>query len=108
MEEEEKLQVEMPEPTDSLARCRQWFQEAVDGGQDWRRAAKEQWTDEEIQAFAEDGRPAITINRIKPLLNILSGYQRLNRYDVEFAARSSDDVDLCQVRRGITKYVMDR
>ncbi|MBQ6004804.1 MAG: hypothetical protein IJL14_00975 [Selenomonadaceae bacterium] len=116
MEAEEKLQVEMPEPTDSLARCRQWFQEAVDGGQDWRRAAKEdyeftagkQWTDEEIQAFAEDGRPAITINRIKPLLNILSGYQRLNRYDVEFAARSSDDVDLCQVRRGITKYVMDR
>lgn len=116
MEEEDILKGVMPEPTDNLAKCRQWFKEAVDGGQEWRKAAKEdyeftagkQWTDEEIQAFQEDGRPAITINRIKPLLNILSGYQRLNRYDIEFLARTSDDVELCQVRRGITKYVLDR
>ena len=116
MEEEDILKGVMPEPTDSLAQCRKWFKEAVDGGQEWRREAKEdyeftagkQWTDEEIDAFREDGRPAITINRIKPLLNILSGYQRLNRYDIEFLARTSDDVELCQVRRGITKYVLDR
>lgn len=106
----------IPEPTEPLTRCRKWFQEAVDGGKEWRTAAKEdyeftagkQWTDEEIAAFQEDGRPAITINRIKPLLNILSGYQRLNRYDIEFLARTSDDVELCQVRRGITKYALDR
>ena len=106
----------IPETTEPLTRCRKWFQEAVDGGKEWRKAAKEdyeftagkQWTDEEIAAFQEDGRPAITINRIKPSLNILSGYQRLNRYDIEFLARTSDDVELCQVRRGITKYVLDR
>ncbi|MBR0290414.1 MAG: hypothetical protein IJQ82_15690, partial [Selenomonadaceae bacterium] len=66
------------------------------------------WTDEEIQQFQTDGRPAITINRILPLMNILSGYQRLNRYDIDFLGRTADDVELCQVRRGMTKYIMDR
>lgn len=114
--DEEILQNELPEPTQSLAQCRKWFQAAVDGGKRWREEAREdfeftagkQWTDEEIKAFREDGRPAITINRILPLLNILSGYQRINRYDLDFLPRSSDDLELCQVRRGITKYVMDR
>ena len=104
------------EPSGNLGQCRKWFQAAVDGGRKWREEAKEdyefvagkQWSDEDIAAFQEDGRPAITINKIKPLLNILSGYQRLNRLDIEFLARTSDDVELCQVRRGITKYVMDR
>lgn len=116
MDEEEISREVLPEPKDMLAQCRKWFQDAVDGGKEWRKEAKEdyeftagkQWTDEEIRAFHEDGRPAITINRIKPLLNILSGYQRLNRYDLDFLARTSDDVELCQIRRGITKYVMDR
>lgn len=116
MEAKEILRNVLPEPTDSLARCRKWFQSAVDSGQRWREEAKEdyefmagkQWTDKELQTFQDTGRPTITINRIKPLLNILSGYQRLNRYDIDFLGRTNDDVELCQVRRGITKYVMDR
>ena len=106
----------LPEPEGNLAQCRKWFQAAVDGGKKWREEAKEdfeftagkQWTDEEIKAFKEDGRPAIVINRILPLINILSGYQRLNRYDIDFLARTNDDLELCQVRRGMTKYIMDR
>ncbi len=116
MEDELRLEGIIDEPSETLSRCRKWFRVAVDSGQRWREEAKEdyeftagrQWSDEEKKAFKEDGRPAITINKIKPLLNILSGYQRLNRYDIDFLARTSDDVELCQVRRGITKYVMDR
>lgn len=116
LDEEEIQRNILPEPTETLAQCRKWFQSAVDGGRKWREEAKEdyefmagkQWTDEEIRQFQKDGRPAITINRIKPLLNILSGYQRLNRYDIDFLARTNDDVELCQVRRGVTKFVMDR
>lgn len=114
--DEELKQTIFPEPGKSLSQCRKWFEDAVDYWRKWREAAKEdyefmvgkQWTDEEIKQFQKDHRPAITINRIKPLLNILGGYQKLNRYDVDFLARTSDDVELCQVRRGITKYVMDR
>ena len=92
----------LPEPEGNLAQCRKWFQAAVDGGKKWREEAKEdfeftagkQWTDEEIKAFKEEGRPAIIINRILPLINILSGYQRLNRYDIDFLARTNDDLEL--------------
>lgn len=99
-----------------LAKYRRWFREAVDGAEKWRQAAQEdydfvsgkQWKDEDIQAFEATGRPAITINRIKPLINVLSGYQRLNRYDIEFLPRTGDDIDICQVRKGMTKYVLDR
>lgn len=99
-----------------IAKYRRWFREAVDGNEKWRRAAQEdydfvagkQWKEEDIRAFEASGRPAITINRIKPLINVLSGYQRLNRYDIDFLPRTGDDIDICQVRKGITKYVMDR
>lgn len=82
---------------------------------DWREAAKEdyefvegkQWSDADVRALREHGRPAITINRIKPLINLLSGYQRLNRYDIDFLPRTEDDLDLCTVRKGVTKYVCD-
>lgn len=114
--EEQPEQEQPKDEHDMLAQCRKWFRAAVDHGEEWRREAKEdydfvagkQWTDEEIAQFQEDHKPVIVINKIKPLLNILSGYQRLNRYDIDFLARTNDDVDLCQVRAGVTKYVMDR
>ena len=114
--DEEVLENVLPEPSDSLRQCRKWFQAAVDSGKKWREEAKEdfeftagkQWTEDELKIFREEHRPAIVINRILPLINILSGYQRLNRYDIDFLARTNDDVELCQVRRGMTKYIMDR
>ena len=41
-------------------------------------------------------------------MNLLSGYQRINRFDIEFKARTEDDVEICQVRKGLTKYILDR
>lgn len=99
-----------------LGKMREWFKSAVDASQDWRTEAREdygfvagkQWTAGEKAAFKESGRPAITINRIKPLINVLSGYQRLNRYDINFLPRTQDDGKLCEVRKGLTKYILDR
>ena len=100
----------------AIAQYREWFRAAVDKAQEWREEAREdyefmvgkQWTDADKLILADSGRPAIKINRIKPLLNLLSGYQRLNRYDIDFLPRTNDDMQLCTVRKGITKYVMDR
>lgn len=115
--------VQTPDGTDvviqdnpALHKFKKWFSEAVDAAQEWRDEAKEdrnfyegrQWRKADKKALEEHGRPAITINRIKPLLNVLSGYQRLNRYDIDFLPRTNDDVDLAQVRKGVTKYIMDR
>ena len=95
---------------------REQFRAAVDAASDWREAARrdyefvagKQWEEAEVRAFHQSGRPAITINRIKPLINVLSGHQRLNRYDIDFLPRTNDDMEICQVRKGMTKYILDR
>lgn len=100
----------------TVTKFRQLFRAAVEAWNDWRNEAEEdynfvvgkQWTDEQIREFAKEKRPAIVINRIKPLINILSGWQRLNRYDLNFLPRTAEDFELCEVRKGMTKYVMDR
>ena len=105
------------EPQDNtIGILRKWFRAAVDAAHEWRKEAQEdydfvagkQWSDNERKQLAESGRPPIVINRIKPLINILSGYQRLNRYDIDFLPRTNDDMAICQVRKGVTKYVLDR
>lgn len=112
---DENTEVEVLQQDTQIGRFRQWFREAVDAAADWRDEAREdyefvagkQWTDDDKDALEASGRPAITINRIKPLINVLSGYQRLNRYDIDFLPRTSDDINICQVRKGITKYILD-
>lgn len=100
-----------------LTKFKKHFAEAVESGQKWRDEAKEdlgfytgreQWRSDDKRNLEDHQRPAITVNRIKPLLNLLSGYQRLNRYDIEFLPRTNDDVQLADVRKGVTKYIMDR
>ena len=98
-----------------ITKIRKWFKQAVDGGSEWRKLAREeydfvrgkQWTEDDKAALTEKGRPALTINKIRPHLNILSGYQRVNRYEVGFEPRTSDDFESCELRKGVTKYIMD-
>lgn len=114
-EKEQRILPENPNDDGEVGKFREWFREAADFASDWRDAARQdyefvagkQWSDADIAAFEDSGRPAITINRIKPLINVLSGYQRLNRYDIDFLPRTNDDIDVCTVRKGITKYILD-
>lgn len=99
-----------------LAKYRKWFKGAVESWEKWRAEALEdynfvtgkQWTDEELAEFAEQKRPALVINRIKPLVNILCGWQKTNRFDIAFLPRTADDMKLCEIRSGVTKYVFDK
>lgn len=43
-----------------------------------------QWTQEELEVLKEEGRPVVTINKIRPLVNLIEGYFRQNRYDIRF------------------------
>ncbi|WP_333593043.1 hypothetical protein, partial [Aminobacterium mobile] len=72
-----------------LVHLRTWFQDAVSAEQKWREQAKEdiefyagqQWNSKDVEKLKEQDRPAITLNKIRSTVNLLSGYQRLNRYD---------------------------
>ena len=64
-----------------VGKYRRWFRDAVDYWRKWQDEAREdfdfvegrQWTKAELMRFKETLRPAITINRIRPLLNVLGG-----------------------------------
>lgn len=95
---------------------RTWFKKAVEAEKKWREKAAEdyafyagdQWAKEDLAALKEQQRPAITINKVRPLIALLSGWQRLNRYEPDFLPRTADDLSLCKVRKGLTKFVLDR
>ena len=94
---------------------RRWFREAVEHSRKWQDEAREdydfvegrQWTKSEIKRFEETARPPIVVNRIRPIINLLSGYQRNTRLDIDFLGRTPDDEKIASVRKGITKYVFD-
>lgn len=44
----------------------------------------QQWTAEEKAVLVEEGRPCITLNKIAPLVRLLLGHFRQNRYDIKF------------------------
>ncbi len=99
----------------SFHEIRDWFRAAVAADASWREEALEdiefyageQWDTASKDSLKEQRRPAITINHIRPLINLLSGYQRLNRYEPDFLPRTGDDIEKCNVAKGITKYLFD-
>ena len=82
----------------------------------WRNVAKQnyefvkgkQWTDGDLNAMNKVGRPAITVNRIKPMINLLCGYSAQNETEPDFLPRSEEDDRVSRVAKGITKYVFDK
>lgn len=119
MYEEEKFEeVEeiISEDDEKLSKYRKWFKGAIEAWQKWQTEAKEdydftvgrQWKPEELAEFEEQKKPPLVINRIRPLINILSGWQRSNRFDLSFLPRTGDDIELADLREGITKYIMDK
>jgi len=77
---------------------------------DWNKIAKEdysfalgdQWTQEDRTKLAEAGRPCLTFNRIRPIVNIVSGYQRENSARIKVNPEGGEDRIFSEVMdRGI-------
>lgn len=82
----------------------------------WRKNAREayeflqgkQWTDNDLNAMKKANRPAITVNRIRPMVNLLSGYAAQNETEPNFLPRSAEDDGVSRIAKGITKYCFDK
>ncbi|MDR3560485.1 MAG: hypothetical protein P4N59_03440 [Negativicutes bacterium] len=118
-EEDSADDVDLSEVTEdevTMTTLRDWFKEDVDASMQWRELGRQdysfyfgdQWEGDDIDLLDEQKRPAITINRIKPHIDLLSGYQRLNRYEPNFLPRNRANPELCQVRKGVTKWIWDQ
>lgn len=99
-----------------LDTLRDRFRNAVDKDREWRDAAIEdygfkwgtgQWSAEDKAVLATQKRPGLTINKIRPLMNLLSGYQRINRYDPILLPRTADDGEKAKKATALTSWVFD-
>lgn len=96
--------------------ARRRVKSALSATSDWRERAKEdyefmqgkQWADADLSRMKKAGRPAITINRIRPVINLLCGYAAQNETEPDFLPRSEEDDRISRVAKGITKYCLDR
>ena len=74
------------EQTFDIYEAKQNVKSALAATSEWRKAAAEdfafmqgkQWQDGDLKKMREAGRPAITINRIRPVINLLCGYASQN------------------------------
>lgn len=99
-----------------VAKARTNVRLALEATVDWRKEAKEdfqfvqgkQWAKSDRDALAKQGRPAITINRCRPIINQVSGYFGQNASEVNFLPRGEDDDEICNIAKGVNKYVYDK
>ena len=104
------------ERTFDIYEAQQNVKQALSATSIWRKNAKQdyefmqgkQWEDEDLNKMREAGRPAITINRIRPVINLLCGYASQNETEPDFLPRSEEDDRVSRVAKGITKYCLDR
>lgn len=89
-----------PNATDDLSKeIRARDKKVVDFYKDWDEEAKEdykfalgdQWSEEDRKALKDAGRPCLTFNRIRPLINIISGYQRENAARIKVNPEGGED-----------------
>lgn len=104
------------ERTFDIYEAQQNVKNALSATSTWRQNAKQdykfmqgkQWDDADMKKMREAGRPAITINRIRPIINLLCGYASQNETEPDFLPRSEEDDRVSRVAKGITKYCLDR
>ena len=104
------------EYTFDIYEAQQNVKNALSATSTWRQNAKQdyefmqgkQWDDADIKKMREAGRPSITINRIRPVINLLCGYASQNETEPDFLPRSEEDDRVSRVAKGITKYCLDR
>jgi len=93
-----------------------WVSEAQGAHSDWRRQSWEDyefrdgrmWSPAAFKKLQDKGINPLTINRIFPILNLLSGHFIKNQQDIIAKGRSAKDNELGQVASEALAYVKDR
>jgi len=71
------------------------------------KGGEHQWKQEDLAVLESENRPAITINKIFPKINLLTGAQRNNRQDYHVYPRKGGNRKLAELLTGLMKHTMD-
>lgn len=75
--------------------------------EDYDFLAGEQWSTEDLAILEEDDRPAITFNRIEPIIDAVAGLEVNNRQETRYIPRELGDVGLNELLTEAGKWVRD-
>jgi len=98
--------------------AKDWYQAAVDfeGARKWRKNAAKarkfydgtgQWTESVKRLLESQGKPALTINRILPVINVIWGQQVENRRELRLYARRRGTKAIADLGSALIKHAME-
>lgn len=73
--------------------------------EDYAFALGDQWEQADRDALKDQGRPALTFNRIKSIINIISGYQRENSARIKVNPEGGEDNVFSEVMDRTIKWI---
>lgn len=92
------------------------FKEAMDHQASWREQAEEdyafiagnQWDQADIDLLKQQLRPAVTFNRVQPMVYAVAGHEVNNRQEVRYIPRELGDVGVNELLTGAADWVRDQ
>ena len=103
-------------PKDRLERFRFFFHQAKKTSEPWRTDAKEdysftegygQWFQKEKNDLNIQNRPALVMNSILPVVNLISGQERASRLGITYKPRGFDDDRASQIANQTYRFAAD-
>ena len=98
-----------------LTMVREYWKHADEGLRDefarmhegFRFYTGDQWSTADLEKLQSEKRPALTINLVLPIINLLSGIQRQGRQDITVVARKGGYEKLAAVYTHLLRHCMD-
>lgn len=114
-EEGATTQMGSPDLDGLFDKLKGWCREDISKSSTWRGAAREdyafeagdQWSEEDKSVLRDQLRPIITMNRIAPIIDSVSGSEVSNRQEVQYIPREQGDVQVNEILTAAAKWFRD-
>ena len=99
-----------------LKKLNKWFSLAESAYTSWSNTAKrdldfylgKQWDQTDLDKLQREKRPALTFNKIRAPINLVSGYERQNRRDIKALNTKGGSREIAEVLTRLIKEIMDK
>lgn len=101
---------------DLTQKLKAWYSEDIKHVSEWRKTAREdyefyngeQWSQDDLNVLREQMRPALTFNRIGPLVNAVVGSEINNRREVQYIPREQGDAEANEILTAAGEWFRDQ
>ena len=100
---------------DILTKIKEWHKESEDGNREWRTRGIEsydfykgkQWASDDVSKLDSEGRPHLTLNQIFPIINLVSGFERGNKMQIQVYPKRGGMQPFAEILTSLAKHAQD-